>query len=164
MTGLTIREATRADAGIILKFITELAIYEKAESEVQATLSDIEGSLFGQNARAFGLICSQDDEPVGFAVYFYNYSTWLGRAGLYLEDIYVTPDSRGLGAGKAFMRSLAKIAVANQCERFEWSVLNWNSSAITFYESLGAEAKAEWLGYRLSGPALDALAVSSEPI
>jgi len=155
---LSIRRASPDDVVLILKFINELALYEKAPEEVTATEADIQNSLFGAEPHCYGLICSLDDEAVGFAVYFYNYSTWLGKPGLYLEDIYVTPVSRGHGAGKFLMRHLAQIAVSKGCERFEWAVLDWNKSARVFYESIGAEAKTEWVGYRLSGPAIHDLA------
>jgi GNAT superfamily N-acetyltransferase len=106
----------------------------------------------------FGLICEQGEEAVGFAVYFFNYSTWLGQHGLFLEDLYVSPQHRGSGAGKALLRHLAQLAVANDCGRFEWNVLDWNQSAIDFYESFGARPQSEWIGYRLTGEALTAFA------
>jgi len=155
---LSIRKASPDDVELILKFINELALYEKAPEEVTATEADIHNSLFGAEPRCYGLICSLDDQVVGFAIYFYNYSTWLGKAGLYLEDIYVTPASRGKGAGKFLMQQLAQIAVSMGCQRFEWAVLDWNKSARDFYESIGAEAKTEWVGYRLSGSAIQGLA------
>ena len=104
------------------------------------------------------VICENDGEPIGFAVYFFNFSTWLGKLGLFLEDLYVTPECRGIGAGKALLKHLAGIAVAKDCGRFEWNVLDWNEPSIRFYESLGAEPLSEWIGYRLTGPALHALA------
>ena len=155
---LTIRKATTEDTTLILHFVTELAIYEKAEYEVVATESDIRKTLFGENASAHALICSIDDKPIGFAVYFYNYSTWLGKNGLYLEDLYVSSKHRGSGAGKALLKHLANIAVAENCGRFEWSVLDWNEPAIDFYQSIGAKPQDEWIGYRLSGDALKAFA------
>ena len=103
-------------------------------------------------------MCYDRDTPIGFALYFYNFSTWLGRHGLYLEDLYVTPEHRGKGAGKALLKHLARIAVAEGCGRFEWSVLDWNQPAIDFYESMGAKPQSEWVGYRLTGDALRALA------
>ncbi len=158
MSELTIRPATVDDSQQILTFITELAIFEKAEHEVEASVNDIQTTLFGDNATSHCLICEEHGKPIGFAVYFYNYSTWQGRNGLYLEDLYITPDCRGHGAGTALLSYLARHAVTHNCGRFEWSVLDWNQPAIDFYESLGAVAKSEWLGYRLSGDALHALA------
>lgn len=158
MPELSIRKAGPDDVDLILNFITELAIYEKAPDEVTATSADIHHSLFAAEQHCYGLICSLDNEAVGFAIYFYNYSTWLGKPGLYLEDIYVTPVSRGHGAGKYLMQHLAQIAVSKDCKRFEWAVLDWNKSARDFYESIGAEAKPEWVGYRLDGDALTEVA------
>ncbi|WP_413042663.1 N-acetyltransferase family protein [Pseudomonas sp. YJ42] len=155
---LNIRHATREDAALILRFITELAIYERAEHEVKTDVAGIETSLFAENASASALICESDGQPIGYAVYFFNYSTWLGRNGLYLEDLYVTPEARGTGAGKALLKYLARLAVSRGCGRFEWSVLNWNEPAIRFYESLGARPQDEWTTYRLTGDALQALA------
>jgi GNAT superfamily N-acetyltransferase len=148
---LQIRNASRADAAVILGFITELAIYEKAEHEVLAGVADVERSLFDDpDSPARALICLLDDEPIGFAVYFFSYSTWLGRKGLYLEDLYVAQQHRGVGGGKALLRHLANIAVDTGCGRFEWSVLDWNQPAIDFYQSIGAEPQAEWVRYRLA--------------
>ncbi|MDM9650038.1 GNAT family N-acetyltransferase [Pseudomonas wenzhouensis] len=151
---LTIRPATADDAELILRFITELAIYEKAEHEVKTDAAGIRDSLFAEGSTAHGLICENDGQPIGYAVYFFNYSTWLGKHGLYLEDLYVSPDARGLGAGKALLRHLAQLAVARGCGRFEWSVLDWNTPAIDFYESFGARPQSEWTTYRLTGQAL----------
>lgn len=153
-----IRPATASDAALILRFITELAVYEKAEHEVVATAKDIEASLFCADAPAKSLICEMNGEPVGFCVYFLSYSTWLGKQGLYLEDLYVSPASRGSGAGKQMLRHLAQIACDTGCGRFEWSVLDWNEPAIGFYESIGASAQSEWVRYRLAGDALKAFA------
>jgi len=161
---LTIRPAARADAALILRFITELAIYEKAEHEVKTDVAGIASSLFGEHSTTHGLICELDGEPIGFAVYFFNYSTWLGKHGLYLEDLYVSPQQRGAGAGKALLRHLAKMAVARGCGRFEWSVLDWNTPAIEFYEAIGAKAQDEWIGYRLSGEALVAFASGTRSV
>ncbi|OHC30235.1 MAG: GNAT family N-acetyltransferase [Pseudomonadales bacterium RIFCSPLOWO2_12_59_9] len=153
-----IRAATPADAGQILAFITELAIYEKAEQQVSANVADIEQSLFAADSPARGLICSLDGQPIGFAVYFFNYSTWLGRKGLYLEDLYISPQQRGAGAGKQMLRHLAKIACDSGCGRFEWSVLDWNEPAIKFYQSLGAAPQDEWIRYRMDGATLQTFA------
>lgn len=151
---LTIRKATSDDITQIRQFILELAIYEKAEHEVEATEADLHNTLFGEGATAHCVMCENSDQAIGFAVYFFNYSTWQGRNGLYLEDLYVSPSSRGQGAGKALLQHLAKIAVDNNCGRFEWSVLDWNKPAIDFYDSLGAKPKSEWLGYRMDGQTL----------
>lgn len=151
---INIRPATPDDAELILRFITDLAIYEKAEHEVKTDAAGIRDSLFAEGSTAHGLICENDGQPIGYAVYFFNYSTWLGKHGLYLEDLYVSPEARGLGAGKALLRHLAQLAVARDCGRFEWSVLDWNTPAIDFYESFGARPQSEWMTYRLTGQAL----------
>ncbi|CDG81277.1 GNAT family N-acetyltransferase [Janthinobacterium agaricidamnosum] len=151
---IQIRDAVQADAALILGFITELAIYEKAEHEVVASLADIEHSLFAAGATARALICSIDGKPAGFAVYFFSYSTWLGRKGLYLEDLYVSPEHRGAGAGKLLLGHLACLARDSGCGRFEWSVLDWNEPAIQFYRAIGATAQDEWVRYRIAGDAL----------
>lgn len=148
---ISIRKAVPADAATIHGFIVELAIYEKAEHEVKASIAEIETSIFSADSPAKALICELNGEAIGFAVYFYNYSTWQGRKGLYLEDLYVSPKHRGLGAGKFLLRHLAQIAVEEGCGRFEWSVLDWNQPAIDFYDSVGAKAQAEWVKYRLAG-------------
>ena len=158
MTDLNIRAATADDAATILQFITELAIFEKAEHEVLTSVELIKQTLFSNDAKAHALICEQAGKPIGFAVYFYNYSTWLGKYGLYLEDLYITPDARRSGAGKALFKALAKIAKTNDCGRFEWSVLDWNTPAIKFYQALNAQEKTEWVGYRLTEAQIHALA------
>lgn len=158
MTQLTIRAATPADIPTLLRFIMDLAIYEKAADQAQATPEHLQRTLFGEQPRAHALICERAGETIGFAVYFLNYSTWQGRHGLYLEDLYVDPQARGSGAGKALLKHLARIAVEKDCGRFEWSVLDWNQPAIDFYESLGALPQSEWVRYRLTGDALLALA------
>lgn len=153
MPNITIRPAQPDDVALILRFIRELAAYERAEDEVVATEADLRQSLFGEGpARA--LICSVDGVEAGFAVYFFNYSTWQGRKGLYLEDLYLTPAYRQVGAGKALLQHLARIAVAEGCGRFEWSVLTWNEPALQFYRSIGAWPMDEWVRYRIAGPAL----------
>lgn len=152
--GLLLRPATAADAGLILRFIIELAVYEKEPDAVVTDQAGIAASLFGEGATASALVAELDGEPVGYAVWFANYSTWLGRNGLYLEDLYVTPAVRGRGVGKAILRHLAALAVAAGCGRMEWSVLDWNRPAITFYESVGARPQSEWTVYRLAGDAL----------
>jgi len=154
VAAVTIRVATAEDAGRILRFIRELAIYERAESSVQTDEAGIRASLFGPEAKAHALICESAGVAIGYAVYFYNYSTWLGRNGIYLEDLYVSPDRRGSGAGKALLQHIARIAVAEGCGRFEWSVLDWNEPAIQFYQAAGAKPQSEWTVYRMEGEAL----------
>ncbi|MGQ8364066.1 N-acetyltransferase family protein [Glaciecola sp. 1036] len=158
MENITIRDAVIDDTGTILHFIKELAIFEKAEDQVEATEDMIQEAVFSENSTVFALICESGSTPVGFAIYFHNYSTWQGKHGLYLEDLYVSPEYRGSGAGKALLKQLAKIAVEKGCGRFEWSVLDWNTPAIDFYESIGAVPKSEWIGYQLAGDALTSFA------
>mgnify|MGYP002525202775 FL=1 len=160
MSNITIREATKKDSNIILGFIKELAKYEKAENEVIATESSIANSLFNSGSSTKAIICEKNGTPIGFAVYFFNYSTWLGRHGLYLEDLYVSSTERGSGAGKSLLKYLAQLAVSKGCGRFEWSVIDWNQPAIKFYDSLGAKPQNEWITYRLSGEELRNLAES----
>jgi GNAT superfamily N-acetyltransferase len=153
---IKIRDAEVADTALILHFVRELAIYEKAEHEVLATEELIRHSIFGEHSHVFALICELDGDAIGFAVYFYNYSTWLGKPGLFLEDLYISPEHRGVGGGIALLKHLARTAVARDCGRFEWNVLDWNEPSIRFYDSLGALPQNEWIGYRLSGqPLLD---------
>jgi len=161
MVDIDIRPAEERDTALILRFIRELAAYERAEHEVVATEAHIRATLFGEGpARA--LVCSVGGVEAGFAVYFFNYSTWQGRKGLYLEDLYVTPAHRQVGAGKALLQHLARIAVAEGCGRFEWSVLHWNEPALQFYRSIGAWPMDEWVRYRLAGPALARFAGAPE--
>ncbi|MER2299511.1 MAG: GNAT family N-acetyltransferase [Pseudomonas sp.] len=155
---LSIRPAVRNDAAQILAYITELAEYERARHEVVATVADIERTLFDERSNVHSLICERDGQAIGFAVYFYSYSTWQGRNGIYLEDLYITPQQRGGGAGREVLRHIAREAVAKGCGRFEWSVLDWNTPALEFYQSLGAEPQAEWVRYRLAGDKLLAFA------
>jgi GNAT superfamily N-acetyltransferase len=157
MPAIDIRPAGPDDAELILRFIRELAIYERAEDQVVATVDDIRLSLFDAGS-ARALICSVDGVPAGFAVFFFNYSTWQGRKGLYLEDLYITPAHRHAGAGKALLQHLARIAVAEGCGRFEWSVLDWNEPALRFYRSIGASPMPEWVRHRLAGRALEEFA------
>lgn len=154
MPEIVIRKASVDDSSVILSFVKELAIYEKSENEVVATVEDIERNLFDDRTTTEAVICTYDDKPIGFAVYFLNFSTWLGKNGLYLEDLYVSPDFRGCGAGKKLLKYLAQLAVEFNCGRFEWSVLDWNEPAIDFYESIGAKPQSEWVGYRLQGRSL----------
>jgi len=158
MSELVIRAAEPADAEQILQFITELAIYEKAEHEVKTNAEDIRARLFAEHAAVHALMAEVDQQAIGYVVYFLNFSTWLGCHGLFLEDLYVTPAMRGQGHGKALLRYLARLAVRNGYGRFEWNVLDWNTPAIEFYESIGAQAQSEWIGYRLTGEALAAFA------
>lgn len=155
---LNIRPAVREDAAQILDFIRQLAIYEKAEHEVLASEDDILRHVLQDDAVASALICERDGVAIGFAVYFFSYSTWLGKPGLFLEDLFVLPEHRGDGAGKGLLVRLAQLAVDKDCGRMEWNVLNWNSPAIGFYESLKARPQSEWTTYRLHGEALAALA------
>jgi GNAT superfamily N-acetyltransferase len=155
---ISIAPATPEDVPQIWQFVFELAIYEREPEAVIATKEDFHRVLFCESPRAYAVMCRDGDIPIGFALYFYNFSTWLGRHGLYLEDLYVTPEHRGKGAGKALLQHLAGIAVAEGCGRFEWSVLDWNQPAIDFYESMDAKPQSEWVGYRLTGEALQALA------
>ena len=163
-TGLRIRPAVADDAGLILRFIRELAIYEKAEDEAKATPEHVRRTLFCEHPTVFGLICEVDGKAVGFAVYFFNYSTWQGQHGLYLEDLYITPDARGHGAGKALLQRLAQIAIDKNCGRFEWSCLDWNTPSLKFYDSLGALPQTEWIRYRMTGDALQALASGQKTV
>lgn len=158
MSDCAIRPATAEDAGIILEFIRELAVYEKEPDAVVATEQDIVNNLFNPETTTSALICLANGQPVGFAVYFLNFSTWLGRDGLFLEDLYVSPQQRGKGFGLVLLKHLARIAVERGCGRFEWNVLDWNEPAIRFYEAIGARAQNEWVGYRLEGQALVDLA------
>jgi len=151
---ITIRQANPEDAQAIYDMIYELAVYEKAPEEVVTTPNEIRESLFGADSKTEALICEAEGKPVGYAVFFTSYSTWLGRNGIYMEDLYVSPDFRGQGAGKALMKTIAQYAVQRQCGRLEWSVLDWNKPAIDFYLSIGALPQNEWVRYRLTGEAL----------
>ncbi|MBB5274673.1 GNAT superfamily N-acetyltransferase [Rhizobium rosettiformans] len=150
----TIRPATPEDAAVILGFIIELAVYEKAGHEVEATEETVRSSIFGEGSVTDAVILEADDKPAGFAVWFYSYSTWQAKNGLYLEDLYVSPDFRGSGAGKLLLKHLARVAVEKGCGRFEWSVLDWNEPAIRVYDAVGAEPQNEWIRYRLAGQKL----------
>lgn len=154
----TIEPATVRDVPTILGFIKELADYEKLAHEVLATEADLERTLFGERPAAEVLLGSLGDRPIAFALFFHNYSTFLGRPGLYLEDLYVRPEARGRGCGFALLRRLARVARERGCGRLEWWVLDWNESAIGFYRKLGAEPMSDWTVFRLTGPALDELA------
>jgi GNAT superfamily N-acetyltransferase len=151
---MTIRPATRDDVPLILAFIQELAAYEKLAREVVATEASLAATLFGPKPAAEVLIAEFEGAPAGFALYFHNYSTFLGRPGIFLEDLFVRPDARGRGVGRALLSCLARIAVERGCGRLEWAVLDWNESAIGFYRKLGATAMNDWTVYRLTGDAL----------
>ncbi len=146
---LTIRPSTVDDVPLILDFIRGLAEYEKLSNEVTATEADIRESLFGKRPAAECIIAFWKNEAAGFAVYFHNYSTFLGRAGLYLEDLFVRPEFRGRGIGRALLLHLAGIAKERKCGRFEWAVLDWNTPAIDFYRRLGAKPMDEWMIFRM---------------
>ena len=159
-SAVVVRVATIADAPLILEFVRDLAEYERLLHEVEMTEADVRRDLFGENPRAFCEIAEHNGRPVGFALWFYNYSTFRGRAGIYLEDLFVEPEARGVGAGKALLRRLAQRCVEADLGRLEWAVLNWNAPSIAFYDSLGASAKDDWTVRRLDGEALQALAAS----
>jgi GNAT superfamily N-acetyltransferase len=158
MGAVTVRPAAPADAPAIYAFIRELAEYEKLLDEVEASEAGIAAALFGPSPRAFCDIAELDGAAIGFALWFYNFSTFAGRHGVWLEDLYVRPAARGLGAGKALLETLARRCLAEGLGRLEWSVLDWNAPAIGFYDSIGAAAMDEWTIRRLSGPALRRLA------
>jgi len=151
---LSIRPACADDAPLIRQFIAELADYERLADAAVATDDDLRTQLFGDHPAAEVLIGEVDGEPAGFALFFHNFSTFLGKRGLYLEDLFVRPQHRGSGLGKHLMAALARLAVQRGCGRFEWSVLDWNTPAIEFYESFGARPKDDWISYRLTGQAL----------
>ncbi len=158
LKNLTIREGAENDVPLILSFIRELAEYEKLLHEVVADESTLKESLFGKRKVAEVIIGEWNEEPVSFALYFHNFSTFLGRPGLYLEDLYVKPEFRGKGIGKVMLSYLAKIAIDRNCGRFEWWVLDWNTPALNFYRSIGAVSMDEWTVQRVTGKALESLA------
>src|SRR6266576_3995770 len=155
-----IRPARVEDVPIILQLIRDLATYERAPDEVTATEEQLVDVLFGERPAADVLLVFEGESPVGFAVYFYNFSTWLGRPGLYLEDLFVKPDKRGKGYGRALLVDLAKVARDRGCGRMEWAVLDWNEPAIKFYRSLGAKPMEEWTVFRLTHDGIAKLAQS----
>ena len=155
---VSVRPATPADSALILSFIRDLAAYEKLLESVEATESHVSAALFGENPRAFADIAELDGEPVGFALWFYNFSTFVGRHGIYLEDLFVRTEARGSGAGKALLASLARRCVDEDLGRLEWSVLDWNAPSIAFYDGLGAASLDEWIIRRMTGEALRKLA------
>jgi GNAT superfamily N-acetyltransferase len=153
-----IRDARPGDVAAIHRLVRELAEYERSVDQVVATEEDLRASLFGLAPAVFALVAEHEGTVAGFALWFLNYSTWTGRHGIYLEDLYVTPELRRHGFGRALLAELARICVERGYARFEWSVLDWNEPAIAFYRSLGATAMDEWTVHRLAGPALHALA------
>ena len=154
---LTFRNAERTDTGLILQFIKELADYEKMLDEVVADEATLEAWIFDKQ-KAEVIFAMEDGKEVGFALFFHNFSTFLGRAGIYLEDLYVKPECRGKGYGKAILKKLASIAVERGCGRLEWWCLDWNKPSIDFYLSLGAEPMTDWTVYRIAGDTLKQLA------
>ena len=159
---LNIRNAGANDIPLILQFIRELAEYERAPEKAVATAEDLRRHGFIGNPKFRVLIAEWQDEPAGFTLFFYHYSTWVGRPTLFLEDLFVRPRFRGKGIGKALLLRLAKVAVDEGCGRFEWQVLDWNTPAIEFYQSLGAKVMKEWLTMRVSGDELERLAAQDE--
>ncbi|MEY2479860.1 MAG: hypothetical protein QOI04_787 [Verrucomicrobiota bacterium] len=157
---LTIRAAAKGDVPIILQLIRDLATYERAPNEVSATEEQLVDVLFGEKPAAEVRLAFENETPVGFAVYFFNFSTWLGRPGLYLEDLFVKPEARGKGYGRALLVDLARIARERGCGRMEWAVLDWNEPAIEFYRKLGAKPMDEWTVFRLTRDGIGKLAES----
>ena len=157
-----IRPARVEDVPVILQLIHDLATYERAPDEVSATEQQLVDVLFGEKPAAEVLLAFEEKSPVGFAVYFFNFSTWLGRAGLYLEDLFIKPEKRGKGYGRALLVELAKIARDRGCGRMEWAVLDWNEPAIKFYRSLGAKPMHEWTVFRLTRKGISELASAAD--
>jgi GNAT superfamily N-acetyltransferase len=155
---LSIRPGERKDVPLIAELIRGLASYERLEDEVTMTEEKIERALFGERRYAETLIAEDGGTPVGFALFFHNFSTFLAQPGIYLEDLFVLPGTRGKGVGRALLERLAQIAVERDCGRLEWAVLDWNRDAIRFYESLGASPNSDWTVYRLTGESLRSLA------
>jgi GNAT superfamily N-acetyltransferase len=160
---IAIRPAADHETALILSFIRDLAVYEHLEHAVVATEQDLRATLFGPQPVAHALFACIDGEPVGFAIYFFSYSTFLGRAGLYLEDLYVRPAGRKRGVGRCLLAHLARVALERGCGRLEWAVLDWNAPAIHFYRGLGAVPADGWTAYRVTGEALTRLATDSRP-
>jgi GNAT superfamily N-acetyltransferase len=157
---LSITAASKADVPLILSLINELADYERLRHEAVATEASLSEALFGSKPGAEAVIARVGAEPAGFALFFHNFSTFLGRRGLYLEDLFVRPSFRGRAIGKSLLGYLAALAVERGCGRFEWQVLDWNKSARDFYERLGAQANPTWINYRMTGEALQRLAAA----
>jgi len=161
--GVLLRDATADDAEAIAALVRELAVYERLGHEVTATPQDFRTALFGAVPRAHAMLADAGGASVGLALYFFNFSTFVGRHGLYVEDVFVQPAWRGRGIGRAFFKALAARAVAEGCRRMEWSVLDWNEPAMNFYRNLGAVPMSEWTVQRLAGDALHALAQEGNP-
>lgn len=159
---LAIRESEPGDAALVLRFIKELAEYEREPDQVVATEADIDRMLFGDGPRAYCDIAEWKGEPAGIALWFYNFSTWRGREGIYLEDLYVRPELRGHGVGKALLVRLARRCVGQGLDRMDWQVLTWNQPAIDVYERIGAYANDGWRNFRLAGDALRGFAQGSD--
>ena len=157
---IRVRPATAADVATILRFVRDLATFEREPDAVEATEATLTDALFGAHPAAEALIADVDGKPAGFALFFHNFSTWTGKRGIYLEDLYVAPEARGRGVGKALLRHIAALALERGCARFEWAVLDWNADAIAFYRSIGAAAMDEWTVQRVTGDALHKLAES----
>ena len=162
MSNFAIRFATVADVATVMRFIRDLARYERLEHEVIATEDVLRETVFGERRYAEVLIGEIDGDPVGFALFFHNFSTFIGRPGIYLEDLFVRPEFRGHGYGKALLGRLAALAVERKCGRVEWAVLDWNTPSIEFYKSIGAVPMTDWRIFRLKGDALAALAKSGQ--
>ena len=158
MTDIPIRPATPDDIATILRFVRDLAAFEREPDAVEATEAMLDEALFGPQPAAEAVIAEEAGAPVGFALFFHNFSTWKGRRGLYLEDLYVTPAARGKGVGGALLRHLAAIAVERNCARFEWAVLDWNADAIAVYRRMGAVGLEDWTVQRVEGEALRRMA------
>src|SRR5579863_8248159 len=161
---VTIRPAAEPDVPVILDLIRQLAIYERLEHEVVATEERVRKTLFGAKPSAEAILAEKEQECVGFALFFESYSTFLAQPGIYLEDLFVKPHMRGKGVGSALLQHLAAIAIERNCGRMEWGVLNWNEPSIQFYKNLGAVPMDEWTKYRLTGQALERLAVKTGTI
>jgi GNAT superfamily N-acetyltransferase len=164
MTDIRIRPATSDDVPLMITFIHELATYEKLAHVVVTSEVDLYAALFGERPVIEAVIASVDDAPVGYALFFPNFSTFLGKPGLYLEDLYVRPAARGIGAGRKLLEHLARIVVERGWGRLEWSVLDWNEPSIAFYKKMGAQAMDEWTVFRLTGKALETLALQDSKI
>ena len=162
VSGLLIRPARRGEAPLVFDFVMRLAEYERLAHEVVTTVEDLDAALFADAPRVFCEIAELNGEPVGFALWFYNFSTFVGGHGIYLEDLFVNPQARGNGIGKALLARLAKRCVDEGLGRFQWAVLDWNAPSIAFYKGLGAQPMSDWIVNRLSGGALQALAAQAE--
>jgi GNAT superfamily N-acetyltransferase len=162
LSTVTIRPATAADAGLLRAFIRELAVYERLEQHAVATEADLSAALFGPRPYAEVVFACVDGTPMGFVLFFHNFSTFLGKPGIYLEDLFVRPEARGQGLGKRLLAWLAATALERGCGRLEWAVLDWNEPAIGFYKRLGAVPLDEWTSFRLTGAALERLATAAD--